>query len=193
MTIGSFTIGGASIGGTADAQPPDVSPLDLALAQIVVRAENGPVLQQAGVKVYRATGYKTEELDDKLTDEDLAYLWTERGEFLDLAGAYKDEPDTLVTDDKGRVKFRAPGGVYDIRFQHGDDVDWWRGYRMGLAEARDVGTQDQELPKAGEVLGLLPRAPDAQDDGAPSAVLVVQDGEARWATLDQLAGWLDNG
>ena len=193
MTVGSFTIGSATVGGSGKAKPSEVDPLDLALAQIVVRGENGPIIEGVNVKVYRATEHPTQELDDTLTGEDLVHLWTEDGEFLDQAGAYKDQPDELASNAKGQVKFRAPGGVYDIRFQHGDDVDWWRGYRMGWAEARDVGTQGQDLPEAGEVLGLLPGAQNAQDDGAPSAVLVVQAGEARWATLDQLAGWLDNG
>jgi len=192
MTVGSFTIGGATVGGSGEAMPSEVDPLDLALAQIVVRGENGPVIEGASVKVYRATEHPTQELDDTLTGEDLVHLWTEDGEFLDQAGAYKDQPDELASNAKGQVKFRAPGGVYDIRFQHGDDVDWWRGYRMGLAEARDVGVQERELPQAGEVLGLLPGAPSAGEQ-APDGVLVVQDGEARWATLDQLTDWMNNG
>lgn len=184
-------LGANMLGAEAESGPPTVEPFSLAVAQIVVRAENGPVLMGATVTVYHASAEATEDLDDKLSTEDRADIYRVDGTYVDQRGEYEDEPVLLEADDAGRVMWMAPAGVYDIRFEAEGTVDWWRGYRLGLAGARDVGTEEEEVPATGDMGSLLNAAPDANDDTEPDWVLVYQGGELRRATISQLQTWIN--
>ena len=191
--IGTHTIGTRLVGSSGDQQPPTIDPSDVALAQIVTRSATGPVVGGAVVRVYTR--------DEEGRDDELADIWRPDGTFIDQRGDFDDAEELTSEDDSedpffGTARFLARGGVYNIEVENDGEIARWDGYRMGLAEARDVGPDDDRLPTSEQSRALtfdaLDGAPEADSEPTPEWVLVLQDGEWKRASIEQLQGWLND-
>mgnify|MGYP006421752899 CR=1 FL=1 len=157
--IGTGILGAYQLGGTPKSIP-SLGNIQPAVAQIVARAQNGPIIEGALLKVFNR--------DSSGADDGYANIFREDRTFVDQAGSYR-AVELLNSDASGVIRFLALGGIYNIQIEYNGVVSRWEGYRIGTAQARDYGTLADQLPIASDLHKAVEKTPDVS--GYPTEVL----------------------
>jgi hypothetical protein len=136
-----------------------VDPDTVSAVQIVTRSASGPVVSGATVKLFNR--------DAQGDDDGFADIWDDAGDPIDQS------TDPVESDTDGVARFLAAGGLYNLEVETTAGTSRWEAYQVGLASARDVGTEDDQLPASGQILDLL----FGDLEGEAGRVPVVADNE----------------